>query len=244
VATADPDGYTLLFGSTGALAISPGFYSNLGYDPLKAFAAVATVSEVPYVVVIHPSVPAKTVAELVAYAKANPTKLNSGATSATPPHLACEMFKLATGASIMHVPYKGGVQVVTDLLGGQVQMTCDQTTVLLGHIQEGKLRALATMSAKRLLQLPNVPTMVESGYPDVVVSAWFGVVAPAGTPAPIITRLNAEINDALRSPELQASFAKFGAKPLIGSPQEFNGFLAKEILRWDALAKSSGAKMD
>jgi tripartite-type tricarboxylate transporter receptor subunit TctC len=244
VASAEPDGHTLLFGSTGTLAISPTIYANLDYDPIKAFTPIARVAEVPYLVVVHPTVPATTVRELVTYAKANPSKLNFGATNATPPHLACELLKVATGTAIMHVPYKGGSQAITDVLGGQIQMTCDQTTVLLSHVQEGKLRALAAMSATRLPQLPQVPTMIESGYADFLVTAWFGVVGPAGLPPSIVARLNAEINAALQSPEMRANLGMFGAEPLSGTAQDFADFLAKEIPRWGAIARSSGAKIE
>ncbi len=244
VVAADADGHTLLFGSTGTLAISPALYAQLDYDPVKAFTPIAMVAEVPYVLVVHPSVPAKSIGELVAYAKANSGKLNSGATNATPPHIACEMFKSVTGSQITHVAYRGGPQAINDLLGGHVQLTCDQTTVLLPHIEAGNLRPLAVFSAARLKQLGSVPTMVESGYRDLVVSGWFGVVAPAGTPSTIVERLNREINTILRSPEFKEVLAKFGAEPLIGSPQDFAAFLNKEIPKWGQAAKASGAKIE
>jgi tripartite-type tricarboxylate transporter receptor subunit TctC len=244
VASAEPDGYTLLFGTTGSLAIGPALQPNIDYDPVKAFTTVALVSEVPYVVVVHPSVPANTIQELVAYAKANPGKLNSGATSGTPTHLACEILKVATGTNIVHIAYKGGAQALTDLLGGQLHVICDQTTVLLEHIQGNKVRAIASMGTQRLPQLPNVPTMGEGGYPDVVVTGWFGILAPAGTPPNIVAKLNTEINEALKSPELKSAFAKFQAEPLIGSPQNFHKFLLEEIPRWAAIVKQTGAKAE
>ena len=244
VAAADPDGYTLLFGSSGSLAVAPALYVNADYEPLKLFAPVATVALLPHVFVVPPAVPAKTVQEFVAYAKANPGKLNYGSAIGTPPHLLSTLFKFRAGLDILYVPYKGSAQSVTDLLGGQTQMTIDGLTTLSPLIKEGKLRPLAVASATRWPELPDVPTLIESGYPDFNLDAWTGVVAPAGTPREIVDRLNAAINDGLRSEEAKASLIKLSAVPKIGSPQDFASFLAGEMPKWAGIVKLTGAKVE
>ena len=191
VATAEPDGYTLLFGSSGSLAVTPALYKNAGYDPVKSFAPVAAVAEGPLVLAVHPSVPAKTMAELVAHAKANSGKLNYGSGLGTPPHIAYGLFKLLTKTDVLFVPYQGAAPAITDLIAGRHAFIIDAPGVLMPHIQDGKLRALAVTSPARYSELPDVPTMAEAGYPDFVMTFWTGVVAPAGTPAPVIERLNA-----------------------------------------------------
>jgi tripartite-type tricarboxylate transporter receptor subunit TctC len=190
VASAEPDGYTLLFGSSGSLAVTPALYKNAGYDPVKSFAPVAAVAEGPLVLAVHPAVPAKTVAELVAHAKANAGKLNYGSGLGTPPHIAYGLFKLLTKTDVLFVPYQGAAPAITDLIAGRHAFIIDAPGVLMPHIQEGKLRALAVTSPKRYAELPDVPTMAEAGYPDFVMTFWTGVVAPAGTPQPVIERLN------------------------------------------------------
>ena len=217
---AEPDGYTLLFASSGPLAITPALNKTLDYDPNKSFAPVATVSSGAMVLVVSPSVPAKTVQELVAYAKANPGKLNYGSTIGTPPHFAWGLFSVRTGTNIVYIPYKGAAAAFTDLLAGQIQMNFDATGSLLPHIRDGKLRALAVSSPQRNPDLPDVPTMVESGI-DFLMTFWTAVLAPAGTPPEIVGKLNGVINEALRSNELRASLAKFQVEAKIGSPQDF-----------------------
>jgi tripartite-type tricarboxylate transporter receptor subunit TctC len=244
VATADPDGYTLLFGSSGSLAVAPALYSNAGYDSIKSFAPVATVALLPHVFVVAPEVPARTVAEFVAYAKAHPGKLNYGAAIGTPPHLLGTLFKEKAGIDIVYVPYKGSAQSVTDLLGGQTQMTIDGLTGLYPLIRDGKLRALAIASAVRWRLLPEVPTLAESGYPDFVIDAWTGVVAPAGTPAEIVAKLNAAINAGLQSAEAKTSLEKISAVARLGTPADFAAFLADQMPKWAALVKVAGAKVD
>jgi tripartite-type tricarboxylate transporter receptor subunit TctC len=244
VATADPDGYTLLFGSSGSLAVAPALYSNAGYDATKSFAPVATVALLPHVFVVGPEVPAKTVAEFVAHAKQHPGKLNYGAAIGTPPHLLGTLFKVKAGIDIVYVPYKGSAQSVTDLLGGQTQMTIDGLTGLYPLIRDGKLRALAVASATRWPLLPDVPTLAESGFPDFVIDAWTGVVAPAGTPDAIVARLNAAINDGLQSAEAKTSLANISAVAKLGTPKDFVAFLAGEVPKWAAVVKTAGAKVD
>jgi tripartite-type tricarboxylate transporter receptor subunit TctC len=244
VANADPDGYTLLYGSSATLAIAPALYKNVEYDPIKSFAPIALVSRVPFVLGIAAPVPATTLDEFIAYAKANPGKLNFGASIGTPPHLVGELFKVTTGTDILYVPYKGAAQAMTDLLAGQMHMAIEGATTLLPHIQSGKVRALAVMSPQRIPALPQVPTMIESGYTGFPASSWTGVLAPAGTPAPVIGRLNAAINNGLQSAEIKAIFAKFSAEAKVGSPQDFAAFIAEQAPQWAALVKASAAKVE
>lgn len=243
VAIAEPDGYTLLWGSSGTLSILPALNPNLDYDP-KAFAPVALVSLLPHVMVVPKTVPATTVAEFVAYVKANPGKLNFGASLGTPPHLMGWLFKHLTGIDIVYIPYKGSAASIADMLGGQTHMQFDALTVLNPLIQEGKLRALAVTSAERWAPLPQVPTMIESGFPSFPQNAWSGVLVPAHTPPAIIAKLNAAINDGLTSPEAKASFLKFSALIQPGTPEEFARFIAEQSPVWADLVKRSGAKIE
>ncbi len=243
-ANGDADGYTLLFGSSGSLAVAPALYSSFDVDPRKAFAAVATVALLPHVFVVAPSVPANTVAEFIGYAKANPGKLNYGAGLGTPPHLLSTLFKVKAGIDIVYVPYRGSAASITDLLGGQTQMTIDGLTGLYPLIRDGKVRPLAVARPERWPPLPDVPTLVESGFPEFVIDAWTGVVAPAGTPPEIIARLNAAINEGLASQDAQANLARFSAIAKIGTSQDFTVFLADEMRKWADLVKLAGAKID
>jgi len=244
VATADPDGYTLLFGSSGSLAVAPALYASFDVDPRKAFAPVATVALLPHVLVTAPSLPVRTVAELVAYVKANPGKLNYGAGLGTPPHLLSTLFKAKAGIDIVYVPYKGSAASITDLLGGQTHLTIDGLTGLYPLIRDDKVRTLAVARPTRWPALPDVPTLKESGFPDFVIDAWTGVVAPVGTPPAIIARLNAAINNDLDSAETKANLEKFSAIAKPGSPQEFATFLADEMTKWAEIVKLAGARMD
>jgi tripartite-type tricarboxylate transporter receptor subunit TctC len=241
-AGAEPDGYTLLFGSTASLAIAPALYKNAGYDPLKSFAPVAMISDVPYILVVTPGLPAKSVQDVVAYGKNNPGKLNFGAPSGTPTYLLAELFKRVTNTDLLVVPYKGGAPVVADLLGGQLQGTFETTSVILPYVRDGSLRPLAVASRARLADLPDVPTMMESGVPDFVGDSWTGIAAPAGTPPDIVDKLNAAINAALKSPEVVASFARLKADAKIGTPQEFGTFLAEQGKRWGEFVRLSGVQ--
>jgi tripartite-type tricarboxylate transporter receptor subunit TctC len=242
VAGAEPDGYTLLFGSTASLAIAPALYKNAGYDPLKSFDPVAMVSDVPYIMAIRPDLPAKTVKDVVEYANANPRKLNFGAPSGTPTYLLAELFRRVTDTDLLVVPYKGGAGVIADLLGGQLQGTFETTSVILGYVRGGNLRPLAVASRTRLSDLPDVPTMIESGYPDFVGDSWTGIAAPAGTSPAIIGTLNAAINAALKSPEVAASFARLKAEAKTGTPLDFGVFLGEERSRWADFVRLSGVE--
>jgi tripartite-type tricarboxylate transporter receptor subunit TctC len=241
-AGAEPDGYTLLFGSTASLAIAPALYKNAGYDPLKSFAPVAMISDVPYILVVNPGLPVKTVQDVVAYGKSNPGKLNFGAPNGTPTYLLAELFKRVTNTDLLVVPYKGGAPVVADLLGGQLQGTFETTSVILAYIRDGSLRPLAVAARSRLADLPDVPTMMESGVPDFIGDSWTGIAAPTGTPPEIIGKLNAAINAALKSPEVTASFSRLKADAKIGTPQEFGVFLAEEGKRWGEFVRVSGVQ--
>ncbi len=244
VANAEPDGYTLLFASTTSLSIAPALFKNVDYDPVKSFTPIAGVSIGPMVVVVHPSVPAKTAQELVAYAKANPGKLNYGAGVASPPHIAWGLFTVVTGTDIVFIPYRGMAPAMTDLISGQIQIMIDGTGPLLPHIQDGKIRALAVTGTTRSPDFPDLPTMIESGYPDYVLTFWTGIVAPAGTPPDVVARLNAAINESLNSQTLKASLAKFNVEANITSPQAFATFLAAEADKWGGIVKATGIKAD
>ena len=241
-AAADPDGYTLLFGSSGSLGVAPALYPSQDIDPLKHFVTVATTSLLPHIMVVGPNVPAKTVAEFVAYAKANPGKLNYGAGLGTPPHLLSTLFKTKAGLDVTYIPYKGSAPSVTDLIGGQTHFTIDGMLILVPQVKAGKLRALAVGRPERWPALPDVPTLVESGYPDFTIDAWTGVMAPKGTPPQIVARLNAVINDGLKTEEIKTALARFNALPKASTPQEFEAFLRDQLPKWAAMVKLAGAK--
>jgi tripartite-type tricarboxylate transporter receptor subunit TctC len=225
-ATADPDGYTLLIGAT-SFVLSFSLYPNLDYDPVKSFAPVAMLAYSPQVLVIAPSVPATTVREFVTYAKANPGQLNFGFGLGTLPQILGESFKAVTGTDIASIPYKGGAQAITDMLGGRIQMNFGTTATLLPLIQQGKVRALAVTTQARSKDLPDVPTMVESGLPELALTFSAGLLAPAGTPADIIQKLNFETNEAMKTPELTAGMAKLGFEPQIWPTENYAAWSRK-----------------
>jgi tripartite-type tricarboxylate transporter receptor subunit TctC len=241
---AEPDGYTLLFGSPTTLAAGPSFYRHLGYDPLKSFAPVGMISSVPFVLALAPHVDAKSLGELVAYAKAHPGKLNFGAPTGTLPHLTMEMFKLRAGVDIVHIPYKGAATAITDVLSGEMDMTFEPISVMVGHVREGKIRPLAVTGAERSAELPEVPTVIESGYPGFVSMSWTGIVAPAGTPPEIIARINAVIIDAFQSKDAQEGLARLGAEPKFGTPESFGAMIAAEIPKWAEAVRAAGVRLD
>ena len=243
-AAAEPDGYTLLLGTSTTLAASPALYKNIGYDPARSFSPVAMISSVPMALVVTPALPVNSVGALIAYAKAHPGKLNYGAPTGVLPHLTAEMFKAAAGLDIVHVPYKGAATAVTDLLSGQIDLAFEPYSVLLGHIHEGRVRALAVTGATRSAELPGVPTMIESGLAGFTSVSWSGVVAPAGTPAEIVARLNAAVNAGLAAPDTQARLARLGAAPMIGPPADFAALIAAEMPKWTAVVKAAGIKIE
>jgi len=242
-ALANPDGYTLLFTSS-SLVIDPAMNRKADYDPLKDFAPIAFVATTSWLLAISPDLPARSLAEFVAHAKANPGKLSFGFAQGTASQLVGERFKLLTGTDILSVPYKGGAAALPDFLGGRLQMLLPTPSTSLALIREGKMRALAITSPARSRELPDVPTMSESGLPDLTLEFWAGLLAPAGTPPAVIEKLSATVNDALRSPEMIASMTKLGFDTRIGSARDFAAFIAQEIPRWAEIVKSSGIKGD
>jgi tripartite-type tricarboxylate transporter receptor subunit TctC len=245
VARAPADGYTLLLVAPD-LAINESLMaSRLSYDARKDFSPVIRAAWSPMVLVTHPSVPAKNVGEFLALAKARPGKINfaSGGIG-TGAHLALELFKTRAGVDVTHVPYKGNGPATSDLLGGQVSAMFLQYAVAKPHVAGGKLVMLATPSGKRSPAIPDVPTLAESGLPGFDVEPWFGIVAPAGTPAAIVNRLNAEIGKIMQQNDVKDLLASFGAAPSISSPQEFGKFIDSEVTRWAEVVKASGAKAE
>jgi tripartite-type tricarboxylate transporter receptor subunit TctC len=238
VARSPADGYTLIMGSFGNIIVANSLYKNLKYDPLKDFASIALVSLPPGVLVEHPAVPAQNVKELIAYAKNNPGRLNYGSPGAGAwNHLFFELFNASAGIAIVHVPYKGISPAVVDLLAGQVQLAISAFPTALPHIKTGKLRALAVTSAKRSGLLPDVPTIAESGLNGYEAAGWFGVLAPAGTPSPVVAKLNTEINRILELPEVKASLASDGAEPAGGTPAQMTESARAASAKWNKLIR-------
>ena len=240
VTTAEPDGYTLTLASPGPITVAPAVNKALDYDPLTQLAPVAMIATAPIVMAVYPGVPANTVREFVAHAKANPGKINFASPGfGTSSHLFGELLKQRTGIEIVHVPYRGATPAIVDLVAGQVQMFFDNVRNVQSFIQAGKLRALAVTSEKRSPGMPDLPTMAEAGIDKFIGSYWNGVLVPAGTPQPIIEKLNAVINQGLRSREGQASITRLGMEPRLGSPQDFAKLIAQEHQHWAAVARAA-----
>jgi tripartite-type tricarboxylate transporter receptor subunit TctC len=244
VAAADPDGYTLMMATSTTMGVSANLYKNLDFDPVKSFAPIALISSVPVVLVVRPSLPIKTTQELIDYAKANPGKLNFGFPTGTLPHLTGELFKLRTGTDFAFIPYKAANNVVSDLVAGQIDFTFEPASVLIGHIQDGRTRPLGVTSLNRLPQIPNVPTLDESGVKNFVSISWSGVVAPAGTPSAVIDKLNTAINAELKSGDMLGTLLRLGAEVRAGTPADFAAFIADEAPKWADVIKSSGMKLE
>lgn len=243
-ARATGDGYTLLMG-TANLTVNPNFYPKLPYNTLKDFSPISLVTITPNILVVHPSVRATSVKELISVAKSKPGALNfasngSGASS----HLSGELFKTMTGTSMVHVPFKGGGPALTALLSGEVQLMFGNPLPLLPHVKTGKLRALAVTSAKRSAAAPDLPTMAEAGLPGYEVSPWYGLLAPSGTPKAIINTLSQEVIKVLRLPDVREQLSRSGADPIGNTPEEFSDFIKAELVKWAKVIKESGAKLD
>lgn len=244
-AKAAPDGYTLVLGQTSNLAINPSLYAKLPYDPVKDLAAVGLVASAPLVLVVSANSPYKKLADVVAAAKAKPTALNYASSgNGTVAHLATEQFQKAAGVQFTHVPYKGASQGLTDLVGGQIQMYISSVPTLIAQIRSGQLRALAVTSLQRNRDLPDVPTMAESGYKDFEAVTWFGVAGPAAMPKDAIAKLNAAFNKALATPEVQKKLAAQGAEVMSGPPEKFASLIRTDGVRWGAVVKVSGIRLD
>jgi tripartite-type tricarboxylate transporter receptor subunit TctC len=242
VVRAPADGYTLIINSVGPIAVNQTLYRKLSYDPLKDLVPVVQIADVPNVLVVHPSMPAKTMEEFVAYAKANAGKLNYGSTGVgTSSHLASFMLSQRIGANAIHIPYKGA-DALNDLLAGRVQFMFATIPSVIAHIKSGKLNALAVSSTRRSRSLPDVPTVAEKGFPGFEAGSWFGVFAPKGTPQPIIMSLNKAVNEAL--PALQEQMIREGADPIGGTPEQFGKFTQKEYAKWKVVVRESGASVE
>lgn len=245
VARATPDGYTLVMGHIGTLGVAPALYSKLSYDPLKSLNPVSGIAQVHNMLVVHPDVPAKTLQELIDYAKQNPGKLNyASGGNGSAAHIAMVALADRAGIQLTHVPYKGTAPAVTDLLGGRVQLTFTGAPNLIQHVEAGKMRALAVSGTDRLKAAPSVPTVAEQGFPGFEASQWYGILVPAGTPEEIINRLNKEIVAALAGQEVRDRLSLEGADVWTNTPAEFHDHIAKEIDRWGALVQKAGIKLD
>ncbi|MBX9823809.1 MAG: tripartite tricarboxylate transporter substrate binding protein [Xanthobacteraceae bacterium] len=240
VFTAEPDGLTLLWGTLSMVAIAPVIYKDLDFDPTQLL-PVALVAEFPSVLVVPPSLPVHTLAEFVAYAKANRGKLNYGGSLGTPPMLMGMKFNKMADLGMTYVPYRGGAPSIPDLIAGRLQMQWDALTLLAPLIREGKLKGLAVQTPQRWPALPDVPTLAEAGIPDFPGNAWAGIMAPPKTPQPVVARINATINDILQAPETKTALANLNVLLRPGTPQDFAAFITKETPAWSAMAKESGA---
>lgn len=245
VAKAAPDGYTLLVGTVGTHAINASLYTKMPYDALKDFAPVTQIASVPNMLVVTPSLPVGSVTELIAYAKANPGKLNMASSgNGTSIHLSGELFKVMTGVDMVHVPYKGSAPALNDLMGGQVQLMFDNMPSALPQVKGGTLKALAVTTATRSPAMPDLPTVAEAGVPGFEASSWFGVFAPAGTPKEIVAKLQTEIARILKSPEMTERLAQQGAVAVGNTPDEFGAYVQSELVKWAGVVKASGARVD
>jgi tripartite-type tricarboxylate transporter receptor subunit TctC len=245
VASASPDGYTIGMSGTSPLVLAPHQIKDLPYDPTKDFAYLACAGTTPFVIDVHPSLPVKNVQELVAYAKANPGKLNFGSAGmGNSAHLSAELFKRATGIDMVHVPYKGNALAMQDLVAGNIQVLFDPVQTSIPQIKSGRVRPLAVTSKTRFAELPDLPTVAESGYPNYEFVVWYAFVAPAATPAPIVAKLNAEINKAVSDPAMKKKFAALGADLTTSKPDECAAFVKSELAVWGKLMADVGIKKE
>jgi tripartite-type tricarboxylate transporter receptor subunit TctC len=245
VAKSPADGYTILMGAVATHAINPVLYASIPYDPVRDFAPITQIASTPNVLVVNPSLPVNNVRELIAYAKANPGRLNFGSGSTgSAGHLAGELFKAMAGVEMTHVPYKGAAPAMQDLAGGQIQLMFDNLASSLGQVRAGKVRALAVTTAKRSPLAPELPTIAESGLPGFDIGTWFGLFAPAATPREALDRLHAEFTRALAASDVREKMLHLGAEPVGGRPEEFAAYIHREAEKYARLVKASGAKAD
>lgn len=243
-ARSSPDGYTIVLVAP-SLAISPSLYSKLNYDPVKDFAPVSLVAKVPNVMITHPSVPAQTLAEFIRLAKTKPGGMNFGSGgSGTSNHLAGELFNIVAGVKLVHVPYKGVNLAMNDVLSGQIQFVVIGVPAAAPHIKAGRLRALGLVAQQRSVALPEVPTVAEAGLREFEVTTWYGILAPAGTPRPIVARLNAEIVRIMHAPEMNDRLASMATEPVTSTPEEFADYIKREIAKWGDVVRQAGLKAD
>ncbi|HVR52497.1 MAG TPA: tripartite tricarboxylate transporter substrate binding protein [Pseudorhodoferax sp.] len=244
-ARAPADGYTLFMGTVGTHAINEALYKKMPFNPIKDFAPLSRVANVPNLLVAHPAQPFKTVPELIAYAKANPGKVNFGSSgSGSSIHLSGELFKSMAKVDMVHIPYKGSAPAVNDLLGNQIAIMFDNMPSAIQHVRAGKLRPIAVTTAKRSPELPDVPTIAESGVPGYEATSWFGLFAVAGTPAPIVTQLNKALVKVLNQPDVKAKIAAQGGEVVAETPEQFAAFIKAETAKWGKVVKESGASVD
>ena len=244
-AKATPDGHTLFMGTVGTHAINASLYKKMPFDPVKDFAPLTRVANVPNLLVANPAQPYKSVKDLIAYAKANPGKVNFGSSgNGSSIHLSGELFKSLAKVDMQHVPYKGSAPAVTDLLGNQIGIMFDNMPSAIQHVRSGKLVPLAVTTAKRSPELPNVPTIAEAGVPGYEATSWFGMFAPAGTPAPVLAKLNAAIVKVLAQPDVKKKINEQGAEVYSETPEQFAAFIQAESVKWGKVVKESGASLD
>jgi tripartite-type tricarboxylate transporter receptor subunit TctC len=245
VAKSVPDGHTLVIGALGPLAMNPALYPKTPFDPVKDFAAVSLLATGPVVIAVHPSIPAHDIKELVEFARKRPGQLNFGSPGVgSSPHLTGELFKLITKTNIVHVPYKGNAEAITDLIGGQLSMVFTGVPPVVPLAKAGKVRLLATTGKERMANLPDVPTIKEAGITGADVLIWYGVVAPAGTPKDVIVRLNRVIVKAMNTPDVRDKFAQQGVDPAASTPEEFAEFIRTEVSRWGKVIRTAGIKLE
>jgi tripartite-type tricarboxylate transporter receptor subunit TctC len=243
VAKSPPDGYTLLLGAAGTMTILPNLQNKVPFDSVKNFAPIGLVGSSPFVLALTPSLAPNTVAELTQRAKASPGKLNCGSSgNGGAPHLACELYKSTAGVDIVHVPYKGLAPAITDLLGGQLQIVFADVGLIAPHLKAGKVKGLAVTGRERSSVLPELPTMIEAGLPNYQAGTWYGVLAPAGTPPAVVSRLNAELQKIVGSPDIKAQFAVQGIEPAGGTPEQFGALIRDDSARWGRLIKAANIK--
>ncbi len=244
VAKAAPDGYTLLMGSP-ANAVNGSLYKKLPYDVLRDFAPVSLIGYGPLVLVVHPSVPARTVKELIALCKAQPGQLNyASGGNGTSQHLAGELLRVTTGIAVVHIPYKGAAPALVDLIGGQIAFMFNNTLEVLPYVKAARLRALAVASTRRSAVLPDLPTFAQAGYPGFEATVWWGVLAPAATPRDVVVKLNAEIVKAMNAPDIKEKFSALGAETTGSTPEQYAEFLKEEVTKWAGVIKASGIRAD